>query len=96
MFQLPLFNEITVFLLFFNIFLMKLFNFRITLDGVCIGSVSIFPVFEDSKSVITCGPAVLDETNNVAVVAHPMTGGLRLSQVEIVLHVGSCISCHLK
>jgi hypothetical protein len=54
--------------------------FRI-LNDVCIGAVTISPTYIDSTSISTCGSTVLDLTNNVASIAHPMIGGFRLNKV---------------
>ncbi|KAH3819161.1 protein jagged-2-like [Dreissena polymorpha] len=53
---------------------------EMTSAGICIGSVSIFPVFPNTTSVSACGGVYLDLTNNVALVAHATVGGMKLVQ----------------
>jgi len=56
-------------------------NFR-TNQGVCVGALTIFPTYKDTTSITTCGNVLLDNTNNVAHVAHPTIGGMHLTQVR--------------
>ncbi|XP_053378314.1 neurogenic locus notch homolog protein 1-like [Mercenaria mercenaria] len=49
-------------------------------QSVCIGAVTLSPTYTNTSSISTCGPTLLDLTNNVATVSHPMVGGLRLTK----------------
>ncbi|XP_060589547.1 fibropellin-1-like [Ruditapes philippinarum] len=57
------------------------------LQDDCIGAVTISPTFVNTSSISTCGPTLLDLTNNKASVSHPMIGGFRLTKNQTSIKV---------
>ncbi|XP_052779859.1 fibropellin-1-like [Mya arenaria] len=59
------------------------------INNVCIGSVTLFPTLPNSNSISACGSAYIDDTNNVAHVAHTTVGGMRLikntTSIQVIL-----------
>lgn len=65
------------------------------LNGECIGAVTISPAYSNSTSLSTCGPALLDLTNHVAVPSHAMIGGFRLTKVWLFGYINISPSSEL-